>query len=89
MGIWISSCKWLLIDALLERDKDCKPYVTDDELQQDEKFNAEMEKRFTDLMNRAKDTAVDEYRKKNSRLYSMVTENNGKKLLLYQCRYLY
>ena len=48
-----------------------------------------MEKRFTDIMNRAKDTAVDEYRKKNSRLYSMVTENNGKKLLLYQCRYLY
>lgn len=25
----------LLIDAVLERDKDCKPYVTDDELQQD------------------------------------------------------
>ena len=69
-----------LIDALLERDKDCKPYVTDDELPQDEKFNAEMEKRFTDLMNRSKDAAVDEYRKKNSRLYSMVTENNGKKI---------
>ena len=69
-----------LIDALLERDKDCKPYVTDDELQQDEKFNAEMEKRFTDLMNRSKDTAVDEYRKKNSHLYSMVTENNGNKI---------
>ena len=69
-----------LIDALLERDKDCKPYVTDDELQQDEKFNAEMEKRFTDLMNRAKDTAVDEYRKKNLHLYSMVTENNGNKI---------
>ena len=69
-----------LIDALLERDKDCKPYVTDDELQQDEKFNAEMEKRFTDLMNRSKDTAVDEYSKKNSHLYSMVTENNGNKI---------
>lgn len=72
----------LLIDALLERDKDCKPYVTDDELQQDEKFNAEMEKRFTDLMNKAKDTAVDEYRKKNSHLYSMVTKNNGKKITI-------
>ena len=70
----------LLIDALLERDKDCKPYVTDDELPQDEKFNAEIEKRFTDLMSRSKDTAVDEYRKKNSHLYSMVTENNGKKI---------
>lgn len=70
----------LLIDAVLERDKDCKPYVTDDELPQDEKFNAEMEKRFTDLISRSNDTAVDEYRKKNSHLYSMVTENNGKKI---------
>lgn len=70
----------LLIDAVLERDKDCKPYVTDNELPQDEKFNAEMEKRFTDLMSRANDTAVDEYRKKNQRLYSMVTENNGNKI---------
>lgn len=70
----------LLIDAVLDRDKDCKPYVTDDELQQDEKFNAEMEKRFTDLISRSNDTAVDEYRKKNSHLYSMVTENNGKKI---------
>lgn len=70
----------LLIDALLERDKDCKPYVTDDELPQDEKFNAEMEKRFTDLMSRSKDASIDEYRKNNSRLYSMVTENNGKKI---------
>ena len=69
-----------LIDALLERDKDCKPYITDDELPQDEKFNAEMEKRFTDLISRQNDTAVDEYRKKNSRLYSMVTENKGKKI---------
>ena len=70
----------LLIDAVLERDKDCKPYVTDDELPQDEKFNAEIEKRFTDLMSRSKDTAVDEYRKKNSHLYSMVTENNDNKI---------
>ena len=69
-----------LIDALLERDKDCKPYVTDDELPQDEKFNAEIEKRFTDLMSISKDTAVDEYRKKNSHIYSMVTENNGNKI---------
>lgn len=69
-----------LIDALLERDKDCKPYVTDDELQQDEKFNSEIEKRFTDLMSKAKNTAVDEYREKNSHLYSMVTKNNGKEI---------
>ena len=69
-----------LIDALLERDKDCKPYVTDDELPQDEKFNDEIEKRFTDLMSRVKDTAVDEYSKKNSHLYSMVTTNNCKKI---------
>lgn len=39
-----------------------------------------MEKRFTDLMSRQNNTAVDEYRKKNSHLYSMVTENNGKKI---------
>ena len=71
-----------LIDALLERDKDCKPYVTDDELPQNEKFNAEIEKRFTDLMSKVKDTAVDEYRKKNSHLYSMVTENNGNKITI-------
>ena len=69
-----------LIDAILERDKDCKPYVTDDELPQDEKFNAEIEKRFTDLMSRSSDTAIDTYRKNNSRLYSMVTTNNGKKI---------
>ena len=71
-----------LIDALLERDKDCKPYITDDELQQDEKFNNEIEKRFTDLMSKVKDTAIDEYRKKNSHLYSMVTKNNGKKITI-------
>ena len=71
-----------LIDALLERDKDCKPYVTDDELPQDEKFNDEIEKRFTGLMSRVKDTVVDEYRKKNSHLYSMVTKNNGNKITI-------
>ena len=71
-----------LIDALLERDKDCKPYITDDELPQDEKFNAEIESRFTDLMSRSKDTAVDEYRKKNSHLYSMVTKNNCNKITI-------
>jgi hypothetical protein len=49
-----------LIDAILERDKNCKPYIADDELgvsEDDEKFNAEMEKRFTDLMRRARDIA--------------------------------
>ena len=68
----------LLIDAVLERDKDCKEYIPDSEI--DEKFNQEMEKRFTDLMSRAKDTAVNEYRKNNSHLYSMVTENHYDKI---------
>lgn len=72
-----------LIDAILERDKNCKPYIADDELgvsEDDEKFNAEMEKRFTDLMNRAKEStnsAVKEYCKKNQRFYSMSTKVNG------------
>ena len=68
-----------LIDAILERDKNCRPYVTDDELQQDEKFNAEMEKRFTDLMNRAKES---EYCEKNQHLYSMCTKVNGEYLII-------
>lgn len=54
-----------LIDAILERDKDCKEYIPDCDCEIDEKFNQEMEKRFTDLMSRAKDTALEEYRKKN------------------------
>ena len=64
-----------LIDAILERDKDCKEYIPDET---DEKFNQEMEKKFTDLMSRAKNTAVEEYRKNNSHLYSMSTKINGK-----------
>lgn len=71
------------IDAILERDKNCKPYISDDELgvsEDDEKFNIEMEKRFTDLMKRAGNNAVDEYRKNNSHLYSMTTEYNGEKI---------
>lgn len=72
----------LLIDAILERDKDCKEYITDSESYSDEKFNQEMEKRFTDLMSRAKDTAAEEYRKNNSRLYSMVTEYNYNKITI-------
>lgn len=77
-----------LIDAILERDKNCKPYITDNELgvsEEDAKFNAEMEKRFTDLMNRAKestDSAVEKYRKKNQRLYSMSTKVNGEYLTI-------
>lgn len=75
----------MFIDAILERDKDCNTYITDDEIgvnEDDEKFNAEMEKCFTDLMNRGREnnTVVEEYRKKNSRLYSMVTENNYNKI---------
>lgn len=69
-----------LIDAILERDKDCKEYIPDCDCDVDEKFNQEMEKKFTDLMSRAKDTAIDEYRKKNSHLYSMVTENHYNKI---------
>lgn len=69
-----------LIDAILERDKDCKEYIPDSESYADEKFNQEVEKRFTDLMSRAKDTAVEEYRKNNSHLYSMVTEYNYDKI---------
>lgn len=70
-----------LIDALIECDKNCKPYVTDDELcvnEEDAKFNAEMEKRFTDLMNRGNkaNSAIEEYRKKNQHLYSMSTKVN-------------
>jgi hypothetical protein len=72
----------LLIDAVLERDKDCKEYIPDSECETDEKFNAEMEKRFTDLMSRAKDTAVEEYRKHNSHLYSMVTESHHNKITI-------
>lgn len=69
-----------LIDAILERDKDCKEYIPDSECETDEKFNQEMEKKFTDLMSRAKDTAVEEYSKNNSHLYSMVTENHYNKI---------
>jgi len=71
-----------LIDAILERDKDCKEYIPDSECETDEKFNQEMEKKFTDLMSRAKDAAVEEYRKNNSHLYSMVTENHYDKITI-------
>lgn len=53
-----------LIDAILERDKDCKEYIPDCDYETDEKFNQEMEKRFTDLMSRAKDAAINEHSKK-------------------------
>ena len=74
-----------LVDALIERDKNCKPYITDDELgisEEDTKFNAEMEKRFTDLMNRGNKTnyTIEEYRKKNSHYYSMITEYHGEQI---------
>ena len=69
-----------LIDAILERDKDCKEYIPDSECETDDKFNQEMEKKFTDIMSRAKNTAIEEYRKNNSHLYSMVTENRYNKI---------
>lgn len=53
-----------LIDALLERDKDCKEYTPDCDCDIDEKFNKEIEKRFTDLMSRTKDTSINEYSRK-------------------------
>jgi hypothetical protein len=71
-----------LIDAILERDKDCKEYIPDCDCESDEKFNQEMEKRFTDLMSRAKDTAIDEWCKNNTHFYSMVTEYNYKKITI-------
>ena len=71
-----------LIDAILERDKNCKPYISDDEIgisEEDAKFNTEMEKRFTELMSRGNksNSVVEEYRKKNQHLYSMSTKVNG------------
>ena len=41
------------LEKVLEYYKDTKPYVPNEEV--DEEFNAEMEKRFTDLMNRGKE----------------------------------
>ena len=77
-----------IIDAILERDKNCKPYIPDEEV--DEKFNAEMEKRFTDLMNRGNKTnsAIEEYRKKNSHYYSMVTEYLGDQITVIPMTYM-
>lgn len=71
-----------LIDAILERDKDCKEYIPDCDCETDEKFNQEMEERFTALMSRAKDTAIDEWCKNNTHFYSMVTEYNYKKITI-------
>lgn len=74
-----------LIDAILERDKNCKPYDPEKDSTEikDEKFCNELAERFTSLMKRASEsgnTAVDEYRKKNSHLYSMITEYKGEKI---------
>ena len=82
-----------LVDALIERDKNCKPYVSDDEIgisEEDAKFNAEMEKRFTDLMNRGNkaNSAIEEYRKKNSHYYSMVTEYLGDQITVIPMTYM-
>ena len=77
-----------LIDAILERDKDCKEYIPDCDCDVDEKFNQEMEKRFTDLMSRAKDTVIEEYRKKNSRFYSMSTKVNDEYITVIPMQYM-
>ena len=74
-----------LIDAILERDKNCKPYDPEKDSTEikDEKFCDELAERFTSLMKRANEsghTAVDEYRKKNTHLFSMVTEYKGEKI---------
>lgn len=73
------------IDAILERDKNCKPCDPEKDSTEikDEKFCDELVKRFTDLMKRVNESgyaAVDEYRKKNSHLYSMITEYKGEKI---------
>lgn len=74
-----------LIDAILERDKDCEPYDPEKDSTEikDEKLCDELAEQFTSIMKRANEsgnTAVDEYRKKNSHLYSMVTEYNHDKI---------
>lgn len=74
-----------LIDAILERDKDCEPYDLEKDSNEikDEKLCDELAERFTSLMKRANEsgnTAIDEYRKKNSHLYSMVTEYHYDKI---------
>lgn len=74
-----------LIDAILERDKDCEPYDLEKDSNEikDEKLCDELAERFTSLMKRANEsgnTAIDEYRKNNSHLYSMVTENHYDKI---------
>ena len=66
-----------LIDAILERDKNCKQYDPEKDSTEikDERFCDELAERFTSLMKRASEsehTAVEEYRKNNSHLYSMV-----------------
>ena len=73
-----------LIDAILERDKNCKPYDLEKDSTEikDEKLCGELAKRFTDLMKRAGNSVVDEYNKKNSHLYSMVTEYDYKKITI-------
>lgn len=74
-----------LIDAILERDKNCKQYDPEKDSTEikDERFCDELAERFTSLMKRASEsehTAVEEYRKNNSHLYSMVTEYKGEKI---------
>ena len=74
-----------LIDAILERDKNCKQYDPEKDSTEikDERFCDELAERFTSLMKRASEsehTAVEEYRKKNTHLFSMVTEYKGEKI---------
>lgn len=77
-----------MIDAVLERDKDCKPYIQDAELPADEKFNDEMAEKFTALMNKSKNSeVVDEFIKKNSHYYTMETEINGERYVVIPMKY--
>lgn len=76
-----------LVDAILERDKNCRQYDPEKDSTEikDEKFCDELAKRFTDLMKRANEsgpTTEDEYRKKNSHLFSMITEYKGEKITI-------
>lgn len=82
-----------LIDAILERDKNCKQYDPEKDSTEikDEKLCDELAERFTSLMKCANEnghTAVDEYRKKNSHYYSMITEYYGEQITVIPMTYM-
>lgn len=77
-----------MIEEIIARDKDCKPYIPDAELPADEKFNDEMAEKFTALMSKSKNSeVVDEFIKKNSHYYTMETEINGKRYVVIPMKY--